>query len=82
MDVRPPEEFARGHLHQAVNVLLNNLRQQLATLDRSRSTMVYCQVGYRDYLAYCILRQFGFDVVNLNMGFKTVGQGGCQSLHS
>ncbi|KAG4283362.1 hypothetical protein FPRO06_07741 [Fusarium proliferatum] len=82
VDVRSPEEFARGHLHQAVNLPLNNLRQQLATLDRSRSTMVYCQVGYRGYLAYCILRQFGFDVVNLDGGFKTVVQGRCQSLHS
>ncbi|KLO92802.1 Uncharacterized protein LW93_3956 [Fusarium fujikuroi] len=82
VDVRSPEEFARGHLHQAVNLPLNNLRQQLATLDRSRSTMVYCQVGYRGYLAYCILKQFGFDVVNLDGGFKTVVQGGCQSLHS
>ncbi|KAF5700750.1 pyridine nucleotide-disulfide oxidoreductase [Fusarium globosum] len=82
VDVRSPEEFARGHLHQAVNLPLNNLRQQLATLDRSRSTMVYCQVGYRGYLAYCILKQFGFDVVNLDGGFKTVVQRGCQSLHS
>ncbi|KAF5539143.1 Coenzyme A disulfide reductase [Fusarium mexicanum] len=56
VDVRSPAEFARGHLYQAVNLPLNNLRQQLATLDRSRSTLVYCQVGYRGYSAYCILR--------------------------
>ncbi|PNP61364.1 hypothetical protein FNYG_13847 [Fusarium nygamai] len=82
VDVRSPEEFARGHLHQAVNLPLNNLREQLATLDGSRPTLVYCQVGYRGYLAYCILRQFGFDVVNLDGGFKTVVQGGYQSLRS
>jgi NADPH-dependent 2,4-dienoyl-CoA reductase/sulfur reductase-like enzyme/rhodanese-related sulfurtransferase len=82
VDVRSPEEFARGHLHQAVNLPLNDLRHQLATLDSSRPTLVYCQVGYRGYLAYCILRQFGFDVVNLDGGFKTVIQGGYQSLRS
>ncbi|KAK2685225.1 hypothetical protein QWA68_015408 [Fusarium oxysporum] len=82
VDVRSPEEFARGHLHQAVNLPLNDLRQQSGTLDRSRPTMVYCQVGYRGYLAYCILRQFRFDVVNLDGGFKTVVQGGYQSLYS
>ncbi|KAF5243255.1 hypothetical protein FANTH_8264 [Fusarium anthophilum] len=82
VDVRSPEEFARGHLYRAVNLPLNNLRQQLATLDRSRSTLVYCQVGYRGYLAYCILRQLGFNIVNLDGGFKTVVQGGYQSLRS
>ncbi|RBQ69614.1 hypothetical protein FVER14953_13309 [Fusarium verticillioides] len=82
VDVRSPEEFARGHLHQAVNLPLNDLRHQLATLDSSRPTLVYCQVGYRGYLAYCILRQLGFDVVNLDGGFKTVIQGGYQSLCS
>ncbi|KAF5661372.1 Coenzyme A disulfide reductase [Fusarium circinatum] len=40
VDVRSPEEFARGHLYQAVNLPLNSLRQQLATLDRSRSTLI------------------------------------------
>ncbi|KAF5591241.1 Coenzyme A disulfide reductase [Fusarium subglutinans] len=82
VDVRSPEEFARGHLYQAVNLPLNNLRQQLAALDRSRSTLVYCQVGYRGCLAYCILKQFKFDVVNLDGGFMTVVQGGYQLLRS
>ncbi|KAF5976232.1 pyridine nucleotide-disulfide oxidoreductase [Fusarium bulbicola] len=82
IDVRSPEEFARGHLYQAVNLPLNNLRQQLAALDRSRSTLVHCHIGYRGYLAYCILRQLGFDVVNLDGGFKTVVQGGYQLLRS
>ncbi|KAF5581620.1 Coenzyme A disulfide reductase [Fusarium pseudocircinatum] len=82
VDVRSAEEFARGHLHQAVNLPLNDLRHQLVTLDSSRLTLVYCQVGYHGYLAYCILRQFGFDVVNLDGGFKTVVQGGYQSLGS
>ncbi|KAJ4168179.1 hypothetical protein NW765_016795 [Fusarium oxysporum] len=31
VDVRSPEEFARGHLHQAVNLPLNDLRQQSGT---------------------------------------------------
>ncbi|KAG5751079.1 hypothetical protein H9Q70_006257 [Fusarium xylarioides] len=82
VDVRSAEEFVRGHLYQAVNLPLNTLREHLTTLDRSRSTLVYCQVGYRGYLAYCIIRQFRFNVVNLDGGFKTIVQGGYQSLCS
>ena len=80
VDVRSPLEFSRGHLPGAVNLPLNNLRETVHTLDREKKVLVYCQVGYRGYLAYRVLSQIGFDVVNLDGGFKSVVEGGHKAL--
>jgi rhodanese-related sulfurtransferase len=80
VDVRSPSEFSRGHLPGAANLPLNNLRETVHMLDREKKVLVYCQVGYRGYLAYRILSQMGFDVVNLDGGFKSVMEGGHEAL--
>jgi NADPH-dependent 2,4-dienoyl-CoA reductase/sulfur reductase-like enzyme/rhodanese-related sulfurtransferase len=79
VDVRSPEEFSRGHIPFAMNLPLNKLRDSIATLEEGRRVIVYCWVGYRSYLAYRILKQKGFDVVNLDGGYKSVVDGGYKS---
>ncbi|PVH73402.1 FAD/NAD(P)-binding domain-containing protein [Cadophora sp. DSE1049] len=76
LDVRSPSEFAGGQLEKALNIPLNGLRENLAKLDEGRRIMVYCGVGYRGYLAYRILKQLGYEVVNLDGGYKSVVEGG------
>ncbi|KAL5094960.1 hypothetical protein Trisim1_003568 [Trichoderma cf. simile WF8] len=76
VDVRSPEEFATGHLPGAINLPITTLRSQKLELDQSMPILVYCYVGYRGYLAYRILCQRGFSVVNLDGGLKTVVEGG------
>ncbi|KAL6826537.1 hypothetical protein V8C40DRAFT_287254 [Trichoderma camerunense] len=76
VDVRSPEEFATGHLPGAINLPIGTLRNQKLGLDQSMPILVYCYVGYRGYLAYRILSQRGFSVVNLDGGLKTVVEGG------
>ena len=71
LDVRTPEEFARGHLPAAINIPVEELRARLGELPRNRRVLCYCQVGYRGYLATRILLQHGFDVANLGGGYKT-----------
>ncbi|CAM1507500.1 Fc.00g071410.m01.CDS01 [Cosmosporella sp. VM-42] len=82
VDVRSPGEFARGHLTRAINLPVDSLRHQLSVLDKSLPVVVYCQVGYRGYLAYRILKQAGFDVTNLDGGFKMVTEGGFRLIES
>ena len=45
LDVRPPEEYAAGHLPGAVNVPLNELETQLDTLDldTGQEIVAYCR---------------------------------------
>ena len=71
VDVRTSEEFAAGHIPEAVNIPIDELRSRLDELPHDREIAAYCQVGQRGYLATRILRQKGFDAVNVGGGFKT-----------
>ncbi|KAK4183641.1 putative NADH oxidase [Podospora australis] len=76
LDVRSPAEFAGGHVHGAVNINIGELRERLGEVDRRKKVLVYCAIGYRGYLGYRILKQEGYDVVNLDGGFRAVKEGG------
>jgi NADPH-dependent 2,4-dienoyl-CoA reductase/sulfur reductase-like enzyme/rhodanese-related sulfurtransferase len=71
LDVRTPQEFAAGHVPHAVNIPVDDLRSRLGELPHDQEIAVYCQVGQRGYLATRIMRQAGFQVVNVGGGFKT-----------
>ncbi|HEX9894749.1 MAG TPA: metalloregulator ArsR/SmtB family transcription factor, partial [Gemmatimonadales bacterium] len=43
LDVRPPEEFAAGHIPGAVNIPPDQLRRRLASLPRDRDIVAYCR---------------------------------------
>jgi NADPH-dependent 2,4-dienoyl-CoA reductase/sulfur reductase-like enzyme/rhodanese-related sulfurtransferase len=71
VDVRTPEEYARGTLPGAINIPVDDLRTRLGELDPKRPTVVFCQVGLRGYIAQRILRQSGFENVrNLKGGWS------------
>ncbi len=71
LDVRKPAEFAGGHVPEAVNVPVDELRSRLDELPRGRPIVAYCQVGQRGYLALRVLRQAGLPAANLAGGYKT-----------
>jgi rhodanese-related sulfurtransferase len=71
LDVRTSEEFAAGHLPDAVNIPIDELRTRLEELPRNREIVAYCQGGQRGYLATRILRHAGFAAANLSGGYKT-----------
>jgi NADPH-dependent 2,4-dienoyl-CoA reductase/sulfur reductase-like enzyme/rhodanese-related sulfurtransferase len=75
VDVRDPDEFAEGHLEEAVNIPLPQLRARLDELDPSREIWVYCRVGHRAHYATRILRLHGFDARNLSGGITTGSAG-------
>ena len=71
LDVRGPDEFARGHLEGAVNLPLSELRRRVNDVPRGRELWVYCAAGQRAYYAQRLLMQRGLDVRNLSGGFAT-----------
>lgn len=71
VDVRTAQEFADGHIPNAVNMPVDELRSRVSQLPRDREIAVYCQVGQRGYLATRILLQSGFKAVNIGGGYKT-----------
>jgi rhodanese-related sulfurtransferase len=56
-----------------VSIPVDELRSRLGGLPHDRQIAVYCQVGQRGYLATRILRQAGFDAVNVGGGYLTYG---------
>ena len=71
LDVREPDECARGMVPGALTIPLGQLRQRLDEVPRDRLVVAYCAVGLRGYLAERILRQNGFEARNLAGGFTT-----------
>ena len=71
VDVRQPEEFAAGHIEDAINLPLPQLRIRLGELPHDREIWVNCGVGQRSYYALRILLQHGFKAKNLSGGFTT-----------
>ena len=71
LDVRTPQEFASGHIAEAKNISVDDLRARYDELPRDRMIAAYCQVGQRGYLATRILLQAGYSAVNIGGGYKT-----------
>ena len=72
LDVRQPEEFAEGHLAQAIN--LDWLNQTvfingLAKLNKQKTYYVYCRSGRRSQAAAGKLKAEGFQVIDLKGGY-------------
>ena len=71
LDVREPDEFAAGTIAGAANIPLGSLRDRLSELDSAKPVTIFCQAGFRGYLAECLLRQRGFEAANLSGGYET-----------
>jgi rhodanese-related sulfurtransferase/DNA-binding HxlR family transcriptional regulator len=71
IDVRPPEEFAAGHIPSAVNIPLRNLAQRLSELPRGKEIIAYCRGPYcvLSYEAAAELRKRGFKARRLAEGY-------------
>lgn len=70
LDTRTPFEYIRGAADGFINIPLDDLRERLGELDKSKKIYVMCQSGLRSYLATRILKQNGFDAYNFAGGFR------------
>jgi rhodanese-related sulfurtransferase/DNA-binding transcriptional ArsR family regulator len=70
IDVRPPEEFAQGHIAGALNIPLEKLKQQLKKLPRDREIVAYCRGPWcvLSYEAVARLRKAGIEARRLEDG--------------
>ncbi len=71
IDVRTIMEYQNGNIDGSLNIEVDDLRNKLDELDRSKEILIYCQVGLRGYIASRILSANGFKVKNLTGGYKT-----------
>ena len=70
LDTRTVEEFAHGHIDGFLNIPVDELRERLGKLDKSKPVYVICQSGLRSYIACRILSGNGFECYNFSGGFR------------
>ncbi len=70
IDVRPPDEFALGHVPGAVNVPLSDLEDHLAGIDPEREIVAYCRGPWcvMSFEAVAALREKGYRARRLEDG--------------
>ena len=71
LDVRPPDEFASGHLPGATNIQLSDLGTLLKNLPTDREVIAYCRGAYciLSFEAVSLLREKGFKARRLEEGY-------------
>lgn len=70
IDVRTPEEIARGKVPGAHAILLDEIRSRLDEIPADREILLYCHVGLRSYIGTRILRQLGYNAKNISGGYR------------
>lgn len=68
IDVRPPEQFAQGHLPNAVNLPTEAIRSNLDSVPHNKKVILYCNHGRKAYLSARILQNRGFDNIYVLSG--------------
>lgn len=70
LDVRPPEEYAAGHLPGAVNIPIQELEKRIKELPKRREIVAYCRGPYclMSYDAVALLRKKGMKARRLEAG--------------
>ncbi len=70
LDVRPPEEFAVGHVPGAVNIPIQELEKRLGELPKRKEVVAYCRGPYclMSYDAVQLLRKKGLKARRLQNG--------------
>lgn len=71
LDVRRPDERAKGFIFGSIHIPLDEIRARMNELPNDREIVVHCQSGQRSYFACRILTQHGFRVRNLTGSYRT-----------
>ncbi len=74
VDVRDPDETAKGSMEGAKLIPLPGFRDHINELDPNHPVVLYCRSGFRSYVASRILRQHGFQSVYNWAGGYTLWQ--------
>ena len=70
VDVREKNEFNQGHLVNAVNIPLSELRDRVDEIPKDRTVYLHCRSSQRSYNAVMALQNLGYDnVVNISGSF-------------
>ena len=71
IDVRTPQEFASGHIPNAININLSspNFEKEIKKIAKDKKIALYCRSGRRSKTAMTRLTHWGYSGIELNEGF-------------
>lgn len=70
LDTRTEREYRYSHADGFMNIPVDDLRDRMDELDKSKPVYVMCQSGLRSYIACRILTQNGYDCYNFSGGYR------------
>ncbi|GAO41433.1 MBL fold metallo-hydrolase [Flavihumibacter petaseus] len=77
LDVRREDEYAAGHVQNAINAPLDFVNDDMKSLDRNKTYYVHCAGGYRSMVFNSILRARGYDnLIDVEGGLKEMKAAG------
>jgi rhodanese-related sulfurtransferase len=81
VDVRMPDEYAEGHIGNAVNIDYNSegFQNEIGNLSRSGEYLIYCRAGSRSKSAVKVMEGLGFaKIYHLSTGILSWVDAGYQ----
>ena len=72
LDVRSPDEYAVGHIHESINMPFFTLRMQLKNLNREKAIIVVCGNGKASEAAAFLLLRHRFNAMILKGGMEGI----------
>ena len=70
LDVRSNNSYNKGHLENSINIPIDLLRSKMKDLPLGKPIYVYCNTGIKAYNASCILKRYGYNVINISGGYR------------
>jgi NADPH-dependent 2,4-dienoyl-CoA reductase/sulfur reductase-like enzyme/rhodanese-related sulfurtransferase len=70
IDVRTAGEYGRGNIPGAINIPVDEIRERKSEIT-NHNLLINCQVGQRGHTASLLLKELGFNAVNLDGGYLT-----------
>lgn len=71
LDVRPEEEYNRGHIHKAISIPIEVLGQHIKDLPKNKMIVAYCRGPFCVYAdeAVAMLKKKGYTAKRMDEGF-------------
>ncbi len=83
IDVRRINEFNSEHIEGALNIPLENINENMASINKDKKYFVHCASGYRSMIFISILKARGYDnLIDVKSGFKDLRKSGQFKLSS
>ena len=70
VSVRKPEDYAKGHVDGAINILWTDIADNVDKIDPDKKIIIYCYTGHTGGEAQMFLNLMGYETYNMKFGMS------------